>query len=129
MWRAVTRIGMVAMVLGGAGCTITRSYWGSPLRGDPSAIVEGRTTKAEVLRMFGPPDKITHQTDGDVFTYTYWRRNYSSFTVQEPVITQQRLFTYARQFDNRDALVVLFDFGGVVRGHSVDLEVDDMPAL
>jgi outer membrane protein assembly factor BamE (lipoprotein component of BamABCDE complex) len=111
-----------------SGCTVARYYKDSPLRGDASSLVEGQSTKSDVLRLFGPPVLITHQTDGDTFVYAYERENYSSFHVQDP-ITGINWFTYTRQLDNHDRLVVLFDFAGVVRGIAVDRHTEDMPVL
>ncbi len=110
------------------GCTIVRYYENAPLHGDPSQLVEGQSTKSEVLQRFGPPTQITHQTDGDVFVYVYSRENSSTFTVTEP-FTRQRIFTYRREFDNRDTLVVIFDFTGVVHGVAVDHQTEEMPVL
>lgn len=118
---------LVAAVAMG-GCTIARYYKDAPLRGDPSALVEGQSTKSDVLRLFGPPVRIMHQTDGDTFIYAYERENYSSFRVQDP-ITGINWFTYTRQLDNNDRLVVLFDYAGVVRGVAVDHQTENMPVL
>lgn len=111
-----------------AGCTIGRFYNGAPLRADPSVLVEGRSSKSDVLHLFGPPTQITHQTSGDVFVYLYRQENYSSLHVQDP-ITGINWFTYTRELENRDTLVVLFDFNGIVRGIAVDRHVAQMPAL
>lgn len=98
------------------------------MHGDPAALVEGQSSKGDVLRLFGPPDQITHQTDGDVFVYAYERQNYSSIRVRDP-ITGTTWFTYTRQLDNHDRLVVLFDYLGVVRGVAVDHHTEEMPVL
>jgi outer membrane protein assembly factor BamE (lipoprotein component of BamABCDE complex) len=111
-----------------SGCTVARYYKDAPLRGDAQALVEGQSTKSDVLRLFGPPQQIQHQTDGDAFLYAYERENYSSFRVQDP-ITGINWFTYTRQLDNHDRLVVLFDFAGVVRGVAVDHHTEGMPVL
>jgi len=111
-----------------AGCTIGRYYNGAPLRAEPSAIVQGQSTKSDVLRQFGPPTQIMHQTDGDAFVYLYEQYNYSSFRLQDP-ITRISWFTYSRSLDNRDRLLVMFDFTGVVRGVAIDHQVAAMPSL
>jgi hypothetical protein len=111
-----------------SGCTVTRYYKDVPLHGDPSALVEGESTKSDVLHLFGPPQQIQHQTNGDAFVYSYERENYSSLRVQDPFI-RINWFTYTRTFDNHDRLVVLFDFAGVVRGVAVDRHTDEMPVL
>jgi hypothetical protein len=116
------------MALVASGCTVARYYKDAPLRGDPAGLIEGESTKSDVLRRFGPPQQITHQTDGDAFVYAYEQENYSSFRVQDP-ITGINWFTYTRQFDNHDRLVVLFDFVGVVRGVAIDHHTEEMPAL
>ena len=128
--EAVIRLSAACLVAiaGLSGCTVARYYKDVPLRGDPSSLVEGQSTKTDVLRIFGPPELITHQTDGDTFIYAYERENYSSFRVQDP-ITRINWFTYTRQLDNHDRLVVLFDFAGVVRGIAVDHHTEDMPVL
>ncbi len=122
---------MAAVLLGAlcvTGCTVTRYYKGTPLRADPSALVEGQSAKSDVLRIFGPPDQITHQADGDAFVYAYERQNYSSLRIQDPII-RINWFTYTRQLGNRDRLVVLFDYAGVVRGVAIDHHTEEMPVL
>lgn len=112
-----------------SGCVITRWRTGAPIHGDPAVLVKGESTKGDVLRLFGPPTQIIHQTDGDAFVYRYDQLNYSSLTIAEPIFTGQRIFTYSRGFDNRDTLVVLFDFFGLVRGVAGANETKRMPAL
>jgi outer membrane protein assembly factor BamE (lipoprotein component of BamABCDE complex) len=109
-------------------CTIGRYYTGAPLRGDASALIEGQSTKSDVLRLFGPPTGISHQTDGDAFVYLYVKQNTSTLNVRDPVIGYT-WFTYSRSLSNRDTLVVLFDFRGIVRSVAVAHEVEEMPVL
>jgi len=118
----------MAATLIASGCTIGRAYIGAPLRAEPTTLVEGESTKHEVLQLFGPPTQILHQTDGDAFVYTYEQYNYSSLRVEDP-ITRINWFTYTRQLENRDRLVVLFDFTGVVRRVAIDHQVEAMPVL
>jgi outer membrane protein assembly factor BamE (lipoprotein component of BamABCDE complex) len=99
-----------------AGCTVVRVTVGSPLRDDAAQrLVANETTKAQVLASFGPPDVIVRQLDGDVFIYRYVRRNTSTFTLEEPVITNFTFFTYTRSNERDDRLSILFDERGVVR--------------
>ena len=114
--------------MGLSGCTIARYYGGAPLRSQPSALIEGQSTKHEVLQRFGPPTLITHQTDGDAFVYAMNQINYSSFTVTIPIFNV-RIFTYTRRNDQRDAMVVLFDFGGTVRSIAVEHRIEQMPPV
>jgi hypothetical protein len=122
------RLLLVAVLFTASCTTIGRTYRGVPLRADPTAIVEGQTTKQEVLRLFGPPDVINHQTTGDAFVYRYRRTNSTSVRVQDP-ITGVNWFTYNRLNEQFDRLVVLFDFGGIVSGVAVEQNVEQMPML
>ena len=100
------------------GCTIGRIYIGSEIRGDPKEKVQaGVTTKSEILSIFGPPDRITSQFDGDIFVYAYYRKNSTKFALREPYITNTTFFTYTRIQENKDHLVILFDKEGVVKNY------------
>ncbi|GBD25203.1 hypothetical protein HRbin30_00518 [bacterium HR30] len=110
------------------GCTIARTYQDSPLRGDVTRIVPGVSTRSDVLREFGPPTQIFHQTNGDAFVYTYARLNYSSLRLRDP-ITGTNWFTYTRRFETRDRVLVLFDFDGVVRDIAWAHHTQELPPL
>src|SRR5262245_3658636 len=100
-----------------SGCTLVRTYSGNEL---PPAIderiVAGRSSKSDVLRQLGPPDRLLRQYDGDVFVYAYIRRNVNSFELSEPVFTRLLLFSYTKTQEKSDRLVVMFDRNGVVTG-------------
>jgi hypothetical protein len=97
------------------GCIITREYLGNeiPVVAD-GELVPGITTKADVLRNVGPPDRIARQYDGDVFVYAYIRRNENSLILSEPVITHLTFFQYIKEQEKSDRLVVMFDRAGVL---------------
>lgn len=98
------------------GCSIGRVYVGSEIRHDPKEKIKtGSTTKSEILEVFGPPDRIQKQYDGDIFVYVYLRKNSSKFTIEEPYLTNLTLFQYSRIQQKKDALVILFDKEGVVK--------------
>lgn len=100
------------------GCSIGRVYVGSEIRHDPKEkIQKGTTTKGEILEIFGPPDRIQKQFDGDIFVYAYLRKNSSKFTIEEPYLTNLTLFQYSRIQQKKDALVILFDKEGVVKNY------------
>jgi outer membrane protein assembly factor BamE (lipoprotein component of BamABCDE complex) len=100
------------------GCTIGRVYIGSDLRSDPKEKIQlGLTTKSDILSIFGPPDRITHQYDGDIFVYAYLRKNSAKFAIEEPYITNTTFFTYTRIQEKKDHLVILFDKDGVVKNY------------
>jgi hypothetical protein len=118
----------LAFLLVLAGCTVIREYVGTPLRADPARQIRpGVTDMAEVLHVFGPPDRILRHTAGDVFVYRFRRLNSETFVIEEPVITNFELFSYSRTREKEDRLVVLFEVDGRVRsfGHlrgTADLE-------
>jgi len=100
------------------GCSLGRVYIGSEIRDDPKEKIKtGFTTKSEILEIFGPPDRIQKQYDGDIFVYAYLRKNSSKFTIEEPYITNLTLFQYSRIQQKKDALVILFDKEGVVKNY------------
>jgi outer membrane protein assembly factor BamE (lipoprotein component of BamABCDE complex) len=100
------------------GCTIGRVYIGSEIKYDPKEKIQnGVTHKAEILEIFGPPDLVQRQFDGDVFIYAYLRKNSTKFYIEEPYITKLALFTYTRIQQKKDALVILFDKDGVVKNY------------
>ncbi len=127
-----TQAAAVAAVCGAwllaSGCTIARTYQDSPLRGDVTRIVPGESTRTDVLREFGPPTHIFHQTNGDAFVYSYNRLNYSSFRLRDP-ITGTNWFTLTRRFETRDRLLVIFDFQGVVRDIAWAHHTQELPPL
>jgi len=100
----------------GPACSIVRSTRGSPLRAVPAEhLVVGETTKADVLRIFGPPTGIVRQFDGTLFVYRRAKRHKDTFRLEEPVFTGIEVFSYTRSDTREDRLVVQFDTDGVVR--------------
>jgi outer membrane protein assembly factor BamE (lipoprotein component of BamABCDE complex) len=97
-------------------CTIGRVYVGSEIAEDPQVkIATGSTTKSEVLKIYGPPDAVHRQYDGDLFIYRYFRRNASILDLREPIVTRLSVFSYTKIQQKTDSLVILFDGDGVVR--------------
>jgi outer membrane protein assembly factor BamE (lipoprotein component of BamABCDE complex) len=110
-------LGVVFALVLSTACTIERAYMGNEFKGPPDGrIVVGQTTKREILELLGPPDRIQRQYDGDVFVYAYVRRNATSITIEEPVLTNLTLFSYQKSQEKSDRMVVLFDRGGLVLG-------------
>jgi outer membrane protein assembly factor BamE (lipoprotein component of BamABCDE complex) len=91
---------------------------GSEIKQDPKERIKlGSTTKSEILEIFGPPDRIQKQYDGDIFVYAYLRKNSSKLTIEEPYFTNLVLFQYTRIQQKKDGLVVLFDKEGIVKNY------------
>jgi outer membrane protein assembly factor BamE (lipoprotein component of BamABCDE complex) len=98
------------------GCSIGRVYMGSEIKSDPHGKIKiGSTTKGEILEIFGPPDRIQKQYDGDIFVYAYLRKNSSKLTLEEPYFTNFVIFQYTRVQQKKDGLVILFDKDGIVK--------------
>ena len=89
---------------------------GSEIKHDPNERIKiGSTAKGEILSIFGPPDRIQKQYDGDIFVYAYLRKNSSTFTLEEPYFTNFVIFQFTRVQQKKDGLVILFDKDGVVK--------------
>lgn len=115
-WIRLAFIWIVAAAL--TGCAISRVYRGSPIQGDPEAdIAPGSTDRAEILRVFGAPDRIFGRRAGDVFIYRFIRKNSKSLTLEEPVITNFEIFSYTVTEEKEDRLVILFDSRGKVESY------------
>lgn len=127
--RVLAPLAVLAALALCSGCTITRLYGGQHLRGDPAQLVQGQSTRSDVLKLLGPPDAIEHQVWGDAFVYNYRQVNSASITIDDPFFTGQTLFSFGRTFDNSDRVIVLFDFEGVVSGVAADRDTEDMPLL
>jgi outer membrane protein assembly factor BamE (lipoprotein component of BamABCDE complex) len=125
------RLGLLLLLLGClCGCTIGRRYTGAEIREDPAAHIRiGSTTRAEVLAIFGPPDRILRQTSGDVFVYRFERRNSTSFTLEEPVITNLQIFSWSKVQEKSDLLTVFFDREGRVTGFGHRRGTEELEAL
>ncbi len=98
------------------GCTIGRMYVGSEIKDDlQDKIAVGATTKSDILSIYGPPDTVHRQYDGDVFIYRYFRRNTSALDLKEPIVTRLTIFSYSGVQQKDDSLLILFDKEGVVK--------------
>jgi hypothetical protein len=107
---------LVAAMLS-TGCIIVRLYSGNelPVISD-GQLVPGKTTKSDVLRDLGPPDRLVRQYEGDVFVYAYQRLNETTFMLSEPVFTHLTIFSYTKQQEKSDRMVLLFDRAGILGG-------------
>ena len=97
-------------------CSVTRVYKGQEIRIIPQEHLRvGVTTKGDVLRLFGPPSGLSERRDGEVFVYTYERRNAESLEIEEPVFTGIELFSYTRSRRKEDRLMIFFNGADVVK--------------
>lgn len=108
-------LGLGLALLLGSACTIGRTYVGAEIREEPAQRIQaGRTSRAEVLQVFGPPDRILRRANGDVFVYLFERTNSTSFTIEEPVFTNFQLFSWSKVQRKSDRLTIFFDGDGTV---------------
>jgi len=113
----------LAMVLG--ACTIGRDFVGNSLRADPREVLKpGETTIAEVMEIFGAPDRIQRRYDGEIFVYHFVRGNHSTLRLEEPVITGITFFTYSKHQLKSNRLTLFFDEDDVLTsfGYTEGLE-------
>lgn len=110
-----------------SSCTIGRLYSGSEIRENPKAkLLIGSTTKADVLEIYGPPDGVQRQYDGDLFIYAYLRKNSSTLAIEDPLFSGLTFFTYTRLQQKKDRLVILFDKDGIVKNYGFYRETDEL---
>lgn len=113
-----------------SGCIIGRDYKGSPLREAPAqTILPGKTTQTEILALFGPPQEILPQKTGYLFVYRYTQTNSWKIVLQEPVFTQRVFFTYEKNNEKSDALVVLFRPDGTVQNYGLNEDIQNLTFL
>jgi outer membrane protein assembly factor BamE (lipoprotein component of BamABCDE complex) len=108
------------LILFSACTTMRKTYVGHPVEIDPDDVItRGSTNKGEVLGILGPPTRILRQYDGDLFVYEYIYEKGFKIVIEEPVITDIKLFTYIKNDEKRDLLVILFNKQGVVVNYGI----------
>lgn len=126
----MTRALVVALALLCGACTIGRDYVGNKLRSNPDAVLRpGQTTLAEVLQLFGAPDKIQRRHDGDILTYRYVRQNTSELDLQEPVVTGITVFVYTKHQLKANRLTLFFDDEGKLTAFGYTRGVNELDPL
>jgi outer membrane protein assembly factor BamE (lipoprotein component of BamABCDE complex) len=126
--RKLALTALLTVLIG--GCSIGRVYMGSEIRNDPKEKIQiGSTTKSEVLEIFGPPDRIQQQFDGDIFVYAYLRKNSTKLAIEEPYFTKFTLFSYTKVQQKSDLLVILFDKDGVVKNYGFQRDTSELSTL
>jgi outer membrane protein assembly factor BamE (lipoprotein component of BamABCDE complex) len=118
---------MILLLMLASSCTIGRTYVGSELLHNPAEmIMPGQTTKSQILDFFGPPVVVQRQHDGDIFTYAYIRSNYSKLLIEEPIVTNLKVFTYSKTQQKHDILVILFDRDGTVKNFGFQRSTNEL---
>jgi outer membrane protein assembly factor BamE (lipoprotein component of BamABCDE complex) len=103
---------IVTIMLCMVAVACVRSIVGSPIHSESLFQVEaGKTTKTEVLRLFGSPYQIESREDREIFTYIYGK---------DTVIWY--LF-YTQRNQKADVLTFFIDQAGVVSNYSFSKDV------
>ena len=111
----------VVLALALTGCSIVYSDVGVPVP-EPDGLEIGRSTKADVLSLLGPPRLVRRQFDGELYT---WRRTTSERRSLTLLPVYVRAFYYSNGESRRDDLSLLFDREGVLRGVGLRRETEE----
>jgi hypothetical protein len=114
--KMLTRLAPGALALALlTGCTISHVSIGSPIdEASMQDISPGESDEADVLRVFGAPNRIVRHAEGDMFIYEFVKRVTRTIHIEEPVITGFELFSYSSSDEREDRLIVLFTEEGLV---------------
>ena len=109
-----------------AGCTVGYEHVGNPLRGVPhDAIVRVVTPRADVLRIFGPPDRLIREPGGYAYIYESRFTESRSLTVREPVLLRTDLYSWSETDERSDRLLITFDESGRVLEWGIRRGIDE----
>ena len=114
----------VAVLLAAAGCSTTYETRGRPVPyGEASGAVlrPGKTTRADVLALFGAPTDVAATRDGESFQYLYEKRKSDGVDVGFSALFGLLGLSVFRTETGRasvENLTVLFDGAGVLEAWS-----------
>ncbi len=128
------RLVLVALLALACGaCTIGRAYVGNALRSDPEVVLKpGETTIAQVLEMFGAPERIQRRRGGDILIYRFVQQNTSELEIRTPsigVVPSYRFFTYSKRQLKADRLTLFFDDDGTLDAYGFTGGVNELETL
>ena len=101
-----------------SSCAWTRVRIGVPLP-DSSSMQIGVSTKADVLRILGPPPVMRRQFDGELYTWRYTESHRKSLKLLPALIS---VFFYSDGELREDDLTMFFDRQGVLQAMGVRKE-------
>ena len=118
------RTGLVALLCcAGLGCVLSQRTDGTRITHAQVAAIEvGRSTRADVVRVLGAPDRIEYSNlEHDplferAFQYERTRRKTTFFTLI--------LFSGARTDQNADKVIIFLDDNGIVEDVAARLDMD-----
>ncbi len=131
------QVGLVASLglalLGMGGCVIARGYRDRPIDEKVIAAIQpGVTTKADILRLFGPPQEVSEREilalggsgEPPAVGVRYFRYRYSRLN---GFIVFGLLLNYIDADLKSDNLVVFFDDKGVVEDFAFAKDTEQLP--
>ena len=83
-------------------------------------IAKGRTTQAQVMEVFGPPDLVTHRDDLQIWTYDKIRYDVESSSGFLYVLLAGKAGQSRRSASTSTMLIVYFDSNDVVREYRMN---------
>lgn len=120
-WLAIVGLACVAIT---SGCVLSQTTDGQPIEEIPvSEIVVGKTTRADVTRLLGPPDEViySNQDHDPLFEQAYrYRRTKNKQSALFLVI-----FSTHRSDTQYDHVMVFFDRDGRVEHVGTRLDSDE----
>lgn len=121
MWRGLTLVGTLIIVVELAGCSFSRVVVNDPIApADVACIVRDQTTRAEVLSRLGAPQEITAIDDRDIFRYRYSVQK--TFRISFGQLTRGFVpVTISRGRTGLDVFEVQLDAEGIVRDYAFKL--------
>jgi hypothetical protein len=123
----------MALALACSACTIGRAYVGNTLRSDPEVVLKpGETTMAQVLEMFGAPERIQRRRGGDILIYRCVQQNTSELEIRTPsigVVPSYRFFTYSKRQLKSDRLTLFFDDDGTLDAYGYTGGLNELETL
>jgi hypothetical protein len=123
----------VALALACGACTIGREYVGNTFRSDPGVVLKpGQTTIAQVLELFGAPERIQRRRTGDILIYRFARQNTSELEIRTPSIgpvPSYRFFTYTKRQLKANRLTLFFDDSGTLNAYGFTGGLDELETL
>jgi len=107
---------LFAAVSVGSGCTVLNRQVGEPIPADLPDLRDGVTTTSQVIRMLGPPARMSPVPGGVVMLYEYIDATEKQFGINLEFIGLDWFkVATGRGTAEQQALLLLFDDAGVLR--------------
>ncbi len=115
---SITLISLFLFLVGvTTGCTVITKEIGDSIPSDHADLIEGHTRIGDVIGRLGPPDNLTGLSGGAAFIYEYVdiKETQVGFNLEGDVCKWFK-FSLASSRGKREALVLIFDKGGLLTG-------------